>query len=128
VGRALTPALGLLLAAASMQPAAAAAASLSLSISPDPTASMASEISWSANSEGPTLVVIAANNPGVPCVSEPSGDTGQTIRPQHLLEDSQLGQFKARSTTRCRPRACRCSDDAEASGQSPPYTMSCDLL
>ncbi len=74
-------------------PVSAVADSMSLSIAPEPVANLTSQITWAASSEAGTLAVVAVNNPGVPCATDPAADEGQTITPGHSFEPGSSGAY-----------------------------------
>lgn len=74
-------------------PAASLADSMALAVPSTPVQEIGGEVTWSAESEEPTLAVVAANNPGVPCASSPAADTGTTLTPGHLLEGGNIGDW-----------------------------------
>lgn len=74
-------------------PACSWADSMTLSIPATPVQEIGGQVSWSADSEEPTLAVVAANNPGVPCASTPAADTGMTLTPGHIFEGGSIGDW-----------------------------------
>jgi hypothetical protein len=74
-------------------PAAGWADSMTLVVPSTPVQEIGGQVSWSAVSEEPTLAVVAANNPGVPCASTPAADQGTTLTPSHFLEGGHVGDW-----------------------------------
>lgn len=74
-------------------PACSWADSMTLSVPATPVQEIGGQVSWSAYSEEPTLAVVAANNPGVPCASTPAADTGTTLTPGHIFEGGNVGDW-----------------------------------
>ena len=74
-------------------PAVGWADSMTLAVPSTPVQEIGGQVSWSAVSEEPTLAVVAANNPGVPCASSPAADNGTTLTPGHLLEGGNIGDW-----------------------------------
>jgi len=77
--------------AALVVPAAGWADSMTLTVPSTPVQEIGGQVSWSAESEEPTLAVVAANNPGVPCASTPAADDGATLTPGHIFEGGNVG-------------------------------------
>jgi hypothetical protein len=74
-------------------PAAGWADSMTLAVPSTPVQEIGGQVSWSAYSEEPTLAIVAANNPGVPCASTPAADTGTTLTPGHIFEGGNVGDW-----------------------------------
>ena len=85
--------LAMVVAGALAMPAAVSADSMTLAVPSTPVQEIGGQVSWSAVSEEPTLAVVAANNPGVPCASSPAADEGTTLTPGHLLEGGNVGDW-----------------------------------
>jgi len=79
--------------AALVVPAAGWADSITLAVPSAPVQEIGGQVTWGAVSEEPTLAVVAANNPGVPCASTPAADQGTTLTPGHLLEGGNVGDW-----------------------------------
>lgn len=86
-------ALAISVLAALVVPAAGWADSMTLAVPAPPVQEIGGQVSWSAVSEEPTLAVVAANNPGVPCASTPAADTGTTLTPGHIFEGGNIGDW-----------------------------------
>ncbi|HTU78527.1 MAG TPA: hypothetical protein VMF09_07190 [Solirubrobacteraceae bacterium] len=74
-------------------PATGWADSMTLAVPATPVQEIGGQVSWSAYSEEPTLAVVAANNPGVPCASTPAADQGTTLTPGHIFEGGNVGDW-----------------------------------
>ena len=79
--------------AALVVPAAGWADSMTLTVPATPVQEIGGQVGWSAVSEEPTLAVVAANNPGVPCASTPAADNGTTLTPGHIFEGGNVGDW-----------------------------------
>src|ERR1700683_2649918 len=79
--------------AALVVPAAGWADSITLAVPSTPVQEIGGQVTWGAVTEEPTLAVVAANNPGVPCASTPAADQGTTLTPGHLLEGGNVGDW-----------------------------------
>ena len=86
-------ALALGVVAALAAPAASWADSMTLAVPVAPVQEIGGAVTWAAESEEPTLAVVAANNPGVPCASTPAADTGTTLTPGHIFEGGNIGAW-----------------------------------
>jgi hypothetical protein len=74
-------------------PATGWADTMTLAVPSTPVQEIGGQVSWSADSEEPTLAVVAANNPGVPCASTPAADQGTTLTPGHIFEGGNVGDW-----------------------------------
>lgn len=92
-GRRTLAVLAISVVAALVVPAAGWADSMTLAVPATPVQEIGGQVSWSAESEEPTLAVVAANNPGVPCASTPAADTGTTLTPGHIFEGGNVGDW-----------------------------------
>jgi hypothetical protein len=79
-------------------PAACWADSMTLTVPAPPVQEIGGQVSWSASSDEPTLAVVAANNPGVPCASTPAADQGTTLTPSHIFEGGNVGDWSGSTT------------------------------
>ncbi len=85
--------LAISVVAALVVPAAGWADSMTLTVPSTPVQEIGGQVSWSAVSEEPTLAVVSANNPGVPCASSPAADNGTTLTPGHIFEGGNVGDW-----------------------------------
>ncbi|MGA9314372.1 MAG: hypothetical protein WBV77_07070 [Solirubrobacteraceae bacterium] len=92
-GRRELAAVAISVVVALIVPAAGWADSMTLTVPAMPVQEIGGQVSWSADSEEPTLAVVAANNPGVPCASSPAADDGTTLTPSHIFEGGDVGAW-----------------------------------
>ncbi len=85
--------LAISVVAALVVPAAGWADSMTLTVPVPAVQEIGGQVSWIADSEEPTLAVVAANNPGVPCASSPAADNGTTLTPGHIFEGGNVGDW-----------------------------------